>query len=190
MQITKIMLTQKPSLWIFLKSCLKTILTVFLMGGPVAIYPFLEKEFVHKNNFISLEDFNKLIILINSLPGPSLTQALSFIGYKSHGILGLIVGITSTMLIAPGILILIIYLAYKFINNNILASFSKGIIPVVMAYLATYAVRLVKKDLNKNYNWLLYISILLITIWGVIIKVNIAFIFIGLAIFLYFIKLN
>jgi chromate transporter len=187
MQVTK---TKKPSLWLFIKLCLKTILTVFLMGGPVAIYPFLEKEFVYKNNFISLEDFNKLIILINSLPGPSLTQALSFIGYKSHGILGLIVGVTSTILIAPSILILIVYLAYKFIDNNILNSFSKGIIPVVMAYLLTYVVRLVKKDLIKNYNWLLYIAILLITIWGVIIKINIAFIFISLAIFLYFIKLN
>lgn len=67
------------------------VLGLFSFGGPMAHISFFRKRFVEKLNWLSDEDFSKIVALSQFLPGPSSSQVGFTIGLKRGGVIGAII---------------------------------------------------------------------------------------------------
>lgn len=93
------------------------LLGVVSFGGPIAHIGFFRKKFVEQLNWLSDEEFSKIVALSQFLPGPSSSQVGFTIGLKKGGILGAILAFIAFTL--PSFLIL--YFLWKmevFQNQN------------------------------------------------------------------------
>ena len=66
------------------------ILGLFSFGGPIAHIGYFRKKFVEELNWLSDEEFSKIVALSQFLPGPSSSQVGFTIGLKKSGIIGAI----------------------------------------------------------------------------------------------------
>lgn len=86
-------------------------------GGPIAHIGYFRKKFVEQLNWLSDEEFSKIVALSQFLPGPSSSQVGFTIGLKKGGICGAILAFVAFTL--PSFLIL--YFLWKmevFQNQN------------------------------------------------------------------------
>ena len=60
----------------------------FSFGGGYAMLPFIQKEIVEKNNWISMTEFTDIIGISQMTPGPVAINSATFVGYKVSGVLG------------------------------------------------------------------------------------------------------
>ena len=67
----------------------------FSFGGGYAMLPFIQKEIVEKNNWISSTEFTDIIGISQMTPGPVAINSATFVGYKISGVIGSIVDIRS-----------------------------------------------------------------------------------------------
>ncbi len=76
---------------------LKKVLTLFItffkiglftFGGGYAMISIIENEFVSKKQYLSHEEFIKIIAVAESTPGPIAVNSATYIGYKQAGVLG------------------------------------------------------------------------------------------------------
>lgn len=93
------------------------LLGVVSFGGPIAHIGYFRKKFVEQLNWLSDEEFSKIVALSQFLPGPSSSQVGFTIGLKKGGIWGAILAFIAFTL--PSFLIL--YFLWKmevFQNQN------------------------------------------------------------------------
>ncbi|MFL1781099.1 Chromate transporter [Candidatus Hepatincolaceae symbiont of Richtersius coronifer] len=176
----------KPSKLQLVLSCLKIAFLSF--GGGMAVMGLIKSEFVDNHKFIPEDNFKKILILANILPGPTIIQMLTFIGYYSHSLAGGIIAFSSIVFPGPLVLVVLLSILYNIVPTEILLSFSKGIFPAVMAILFAFNIELFLSDRKLNYNWLAYFLIFLISLLFLFLKINTALLFMGLIITLIFIK--
>lgn len=77
----------------------------FNFGGGYAILPFIEKEIVINNGWLSQHDFIDLVALSQMTPGPISINSATFIGYRLSGLLSAAVGTLG--LVSPAFFIII-----------------------------------------------------------------------------------
>lgn len=129
------------------------ILGLFSFGGPIAHIGYFRKKFVEELNWISNEEFSKIVALSQFLPGPSSSQVGFTIGLKKGGIIGAIVAFIAFTI--PSFLLL--YLAATFQNtyedNSVIYALMGGLklFAVVIVADATYSMfnSLCKNTLSK-----------------------------------------
>lgn len=61
---------------------------LFTFGGGYAMISIIENEFVSKKQYLSHEEFIKIIAVAESTPGPIAVNSATYIGYKQAGVLG------------------------------------------------------------------------------------------------------
>ena len=66
----------------------------FSFGGGYAMLPFIQKEIVESNTWISMSEFTDIIGISQMTPGPVAINSATFVGYKVGGIVG---GIIATL---------------------------------------------------------------------------------------------
>ena len=79
----------------------------FSFGGGYAMLPFIQKEIVEKNNWISSTEFTDIIGISQMTPGPVAINSATFVGYKISGVIGSIVA-TLGVITTSFILVIII----------------------------------------------------------------------------------
>lgn len=82
--------------WAFLK------IGTFSFGGGYAMLPFIQKEVVESNGWISMSEFTDIIGISQMTPGPVAINSATFVGYKIDGVLGSIfatLGVVTTSFI-------------------------------------------------------------------------------------------
>jgi chromate transporter len=129
------------------------ILGLFSFGGPIAHIGYFRKKFVEELNWISNEEFSKIVALSQFLPGPSSSQVGFTIGLKKGGIIGAILAFIAFTI--PSFLLL--YLAATFQNtyedNSVIYALMGGLklFAVVIVADATYSMfnSLCKNTLSK-----------------------------------------
>lgn len=89
-------------------------------GGGSSVTPLLFEEFVEKTKVLDNEEFVDIVTIANVLPGPSMIQMATAIGYKLRGNLGSI--IAPICISVPSILIFTFCMAIlsKFVDFKIL----------------------------------------------------------------------
>lgn len=118
---------------------------IFTLGGGYAMVPLIEREVVEKKRWIESEDFLNVLAIAQSLPGPIAVNTAVFVGYKTRGLLGSIVGLLGTVL--PSFICMIVIASF-FVgirtNATVTAVFT-GIRPAVVALIAASVWSLGKK---------------------------------------------
>ena len=129
------------------------ILGLFSFGGPIAHIGYFRKKFVEELNWLSNEEFSKIVALSQFLPGPSSSQVGFTIGLKKGGIIGAIFAFIAFT--TPSFLLL--YLAATFQNtyedNSVIYALMGGLklFAVVIVADATFSMfnSLCKSTLSK-----------------------------------------
>lgn len=123
---------------------------LFTLGGGYAMIPLIEREVVDKKKWIRSEDFLNVLAIAQSLPGPIAVNTAVFVGYKTRGFAGSVVGLLGTVL--PSFICMIIIASF-FVgikDNPTVAAVFTGIRPAVAALIAASVWSLGKK---AKLNW-------------------------------------
>ena len=148
-----------------------TKLSFVSFGGGNAIIPFYEKEFVEKDKSLSESELLNIITIANSIPGPSVIEMSTGIGYYIHGFWGALVCMLGVLIPVPFTFVLI-YSQLDFLKDSeIFIKIAKSIIPVISGLLLKLAFDYFMK--SRKELKLLYLLSLVILVTGVIIIFNI-----------------
>ncbi|MCT4631507.1 MAG: chromate efflux transporter [Firmicutes bacterium] len=126
-------------------------------GGPEAHYGVFTDQMVIKRKYLTEEEMIELIALCSILPGPTSTQTMVSMGYKTGGpILALL-----TMLVwaLPAITIMtILSFLYMILNNlNISTDTLKFVGPMAVGFIVVAAFRIGKKVVKDKMTTVLFL---------------------------------
>jgi chromate transporter len=109
---------------------------IFTFGGGYAMIPFLQKEAVEINQWITSGEFTDLIAVDTITPGPIAVNLATFIGFKVYGVLGAIIATLGVVL--PSLILVTVIAAtfFAFKQNTIIQAILKGLKPAVVALIA------------------------------------------------------
>ncbi|QZE12342.1 chromate transporter [Mycoplasma sp. Ms02] len=131
----------KVSTWEIVLFVLKV--TFFGFGGGNALMPIIRTEAVKVKNWLTETEFDKVVIVTNMLPGPSVIQALSYVCIKLKGkFIGSLICLLSLL---PHILMaLAIYVGASYLAPKYLFVLSTGVIVVIICMLINFMIRYIK----------------------------------------------
>ncbi|MGC8820852.1 MAG: chromate transporter [Fervidobacterium sp.] len=113
-------------------------------GGGYSILKAISHYVVDTNRWITLEEFNDIVAISQSTPGPIGINAATFVGYKVGGIVGSLLATFSVILI-PVILSLGTYMIYKkHSDNKTLQTIILSLKPIILAMIASAALNFLK----------------------------------------------
>lgn len=118
-------------------------------GGGNAMNAIIKKEAVTNKKWISEDEFDKLIITTNLIPGPSVVEALVFISIKAlgkwKGILVSFISVIPHLVLALGVFLLL----NTFVSKKYLLVINIAIIPVIIAVLISFAISYLKSSVKE-----------------------------------------
>ncbi len=89
----------------------------FSFGGAYSLIPLIEREAVVNNNWLTNEEFLKVLWMVEVFPGAISIKFATYIGYKTAGIPGAIAANLGNLMI-PGLLMTAVYLFYSHYEKN------------------------------------------------------------------------
>ncbi len=107
----------------------------FNFGGGYAILPFIEKEIVINNGWLSRYDFIDLVALSQITPGPISINSATFIGYRLAGLVSATVGTLGLVFPAFFIVILAARAIKKYRSCDWMECAFLGIRPAVIGLI-------------------------------------------------------
>jgi chromate transporter len=118
----------------------------FTFGGGYAMLPLIEQEVVHKQKWLSLDEYTEMLSLVQAAPGPISINSAVFIGYKLHQWKGALLCLLGVIL-PSFIIILLIAIVFTEMNSNpIVERIFKGIRPAVVALIAVPVIRMIQRE--------------------------------------------
>lgn len=107
----------------------------FSFGGGYAMLPFIEREVITNNNWISKTDFLDIIGISQMTPGPVSINTATFVGYKMAGVLGSIFCTIGVVIISFILVIIVSKVLVKFKENTIIQNALLGMKPILIALI-------------------------------------------------------
>lgn len=102
-------------------------------GGGYAMIPFMQRELIESNSWLTISEFIDIIGISQMTPGPIAINSATFVGYKVSGIMGSIFA-TVGMTAVSFVLISIVHkLVNKFKDSIFLKACFLGMRPVLVA---------------------------------------------------------
>lgn len=119
-------------------------------GGGYSILKAISHYTVDVNKWISIDEFNNIVAISQSTPGPIGINAATFVGYKVGGLFGSITATFSVILI-PIVLSLTVYLFYrKHRESGKIQNIILSLKPIILALIASAALSFLKNAFG-NY---------------------------------------
>ena len=141
---------------------------LFTIGGGYVMLPFLEKELVDKQNWLTHDELIDIFALGQSTPGIIAINVATYVGVKKRGVCG---GIISTIGMVMPSLIIIMTVAFCWdgINSDpTVIKIFKGIRAVVAGLLVAAVYKLSKKSIKDLLGWsIFFISFIFIVFLNV-----------------------
>lgn len=127
---------------------------MFGFGGGSAVAPLIYKEVVEKYSWLTEEEFIEIVALANTLPGPSMVEMATAVGYKRHKYIGAF--LASFAIVFPMMLIFTIVLVglNEYIPVEILNAVTTPVLATVAAIMFSLSKRFYvssKKELSFRY---------------------------------------
>ncbi|WP_242967885.1 chromate transporter [Tepidibacter mesophilus] len=107
----------------------------FSFGGGYAMLPFIEKEIVNSNRWLSSKEFLDVLAISQVSPGPIAINSATFIGYKYQFILGSIFATLGVIGFSIIIINLVSPSLEKYKNNKSIASLFKSLRPITIGFI-------------------------------------------------------
>jgi chromate transporter len=136
---------------------------IFTFGGGYAIFPILKSELVEKQRWISEEELLNYYSIGQCTPGIIAVNAASFIGYKKHGLSGLIAATLGV--ISPSIIIILLVAALlqQYMDNQYLQWAFGGIRVSVIALIINTVWDMWTKGIKNVRDYMLFgVAVLLL----------------------------
>ena len=165
----------KGSIVQFILMCLH--IDFFTFGGGLASLGVIHQLCVEKYKFINNDDFQKALILTNTLPGPTIVQIITFIGYSSYKVWGAILGFMLIVFPVPILALIILNTAHAYISEDMMLKFSKGIMPIIIALLFKFIIDTYFNSKQLSFNWFVYFGLLLSTALSLLLQINTVIVF-------------
>src|SRR6056297_3084167 len=109
---------------------------LFGFGGGQASVPLVQREIVENLGWMTMQEFTDAYALGNSLPGPITTKLAALIGYKTSGILGLLIATLALILPSTIGIVILSSIYYKFKDSDWLSGMMVAVRPVVVMLIA------------------------------------------------------
>ena len=140
---------------------------ILAFGGGPSVIPLIQKEVVEKYKMMDGEEFENVVSIANTLPGPIATKLAGYIGKRMGGICGCLNALIASVL--PTVLAMIILLASltQFSKFSFVESMTKGVVPIVAAMMLGMTVDFLKKS-YKKLGWLIALIILIPSAVGIL----------------------
>jgi chromate transporter len=122
----------------------------FSFGGAYSLIPLIEREAVMNNQWLTNDEFLKILGMVDVFPGAISIKFATYIGYKTAGIPGALAANLGNFMV-PGILMVAAFMFYShFEKNEYVVKAFKGVkyvvVGMVIGIMSTY---LFKTD----YQW-------------------------------------
>lgn len=117
----------------------------FSFGGGYAMLPFIQKEIVEKNNWISMLQFTDIIGISQMTPGPVAINSATFVGYKVGGVVGGIIATLGVITTSFILVTIINKLLDKFKESKTIKAALLGMRPVLIALIIYAFIDLAKE---------------------------------------------
>ena len=135
---------------------------LFTFGGGYAMIPFIQKEIVEKNGWITDEEILDMFAIAEATPGVIAVNTATFVGYKISGFFGSFFATLGVVLPSFLIILLIAYYIKDFLSIKLIAYAFKGIRAGVIVLIIGAITKFYKKnDINLFNISLLIIAFLI-----------------------------
>jgi len=145
-------------------------------GGPAGQIAIMHKELVEKRKWISESHFLHALNFCMLLPGPEAQQLATYLGWRLHGAKG---GIAAGALFVLPSMFILFALSWVFmLSGNVpwLAAVFYGLMPAVIAVVASAVLRIGRKALKSASLWALAVAS-----FGGVFFFNVSFVWIVIA---------
>ncbi|HON04413.1 MAG TPA: chromate transporter [Fervidobacterium sp.] len=106
-------------------------------GGGYSILKSISHYVVDVNKWITLDEFNDIVAISQSTPGPIGINAATYVGYKVAGVFGSLLATFSVVLIPITLSIIMYWLYRRHSENEIVKSTIQKLRPVIVAMIAS-----------------------------------------------------
>lgn len=137
----------------------------FSFGGGYAMLPFIQKEIVEKNNWISSTEFTDIIGISQMTPGPVAINSATFVGYKISGVIGSIVATLGVITTSFILVVIINRILDKFKEFKMVQSALLGMKTALIA-LIIYAFWDLAIDAYKDWKSIFITVIIAVVLWS------------------------
>ncbi|AMW32270.1 chromate transporter [Fervidobacterium islandicum] len=118
-------------------------------GGGYSILKAIIHYVVDINKWLTLEQFNEIVAISQSTPGPIGINAATFVGYKVGGIFGSLIA-TFSVILVPVLSSLFLYFFYqRHSENKVVQTVISKLKPVVLAMIASAAFSFLRTSLGS-----------------------------------------
>ena len=145
--------------------CVYLKIGVFGFGGGYAMLPFIQKEIVEKNNWISGTEFTDIIGISQMTPGPVAINSATFVGYKISGVIGSIVATLGVITTSFILVVIINRILDKFKEFKMVQAALLGLKPALIA-LIIYAFWDLAIDAYKDWKSIFITVIIAVVLWS------------------------
>ncbi|MBO1514066.1 chromate transporter [Metabacillus bambusae] len=130
-------------------------------GGGYAMIPLIEKEVVHKKNWVKSEDLTDVFAIAGTIPGAIAVNAATFIGHRIAGIRGAIAATLGTLLPTFIIVLVLCGLLSSFQENPYVESAFFGIRAATVALIVYAGIKIARTSLLDKATFTLALSMVL-----------------------------
>ncbi|WP_426460941.1 chromate transporter [Mycoplasma hafezii] len=132
-------------------------ITFIGFGGGNALMPIIKRECVDKKQWLPLEEFDKIVIVTNMLPGPSVIQTTGYIACvclgKTKGTIATITAMLPHVLFA-----FLLFKLFNFIPLEYVMYIAIGTLISIIVFLIAFAYRYLKES-SKQLSAPLWIGV-------------------------------
>ena len=143
---------------------------LFTFGGGLAMISLLDREYVEKRKWIDRDEFESVVAIAESTPGPIAVNCATYIGYKVQGILGAILATVAVCLPSFLIIYLISIFFDAFMEIEAVRHAFKGIQIAVIFLILNAGVKFFKNMKKTVFNLSVFFATLsalvLISLFG------------------------
>ena len=125
---------------------------LFTLGGGYAMIPLIEREVVDAKGWLGGREFLDALAVAQSLPGPIAVNTSIFVGYRTMGLVGSLIGLLGTAL--PSFVCMLAIAAFfsGIREDAAVASAFAGVRPAVAALIAASVISLGGKAGWRPFN--------------------------------------
>lgn len=118
----------------------------FSFGGGYAMLPFMKREIVENNCWISMSQFSDIIGISQMTPGPVAINSATFVGYKVGGVGGSLVATLGVITTSFILVTIINKILDKFKESITVKAMLAGMRPILIALIIYAFIDLAKES--------------------------------------------
>lgn len=138
--------------------------SLFTLGGGLAMLPLIEKEITEGRKWLDKEEFLDVVGISQSMPGVMILNVATTVGYKIAGVKGAIWAAFGTVVPPFLSIVCVAWFFLKIKDSSVVTKIFAGIRPAVIALVAIPVVNLSKAAGINRVTFLIPIIVVLLLV--------------------------